>query len=252
MNPEACTLHPDELRDPSSVAIPDPRNESRVVLGSDGFRSRTVDDHHADAASIALHDGVPEGIRTQFETAKNLYLYGWFVYRFFPVAKSHAHACLELALRERFEQEMLAEGEREREFGLGLKKLLKHAVDVGALESQGFDVLRRKAHSRAVQRASIEAIERMKRADIDELDVGPADMRAEDWDAEFVNSLPESMSYVRNHYAHGSSSLDDQVLGVLRLISEIINQIFQRNAGQDDRTESELSQTGAPTGSIDP
>jgi hypothetical protein len=216
-----------KLREPSAVAIADPRNESRVVLGSDGFRSRTLHDHHAGATSVVLHDGVPERIRTQFETAKNFYLYGWFVYRFFPVARSHAHACLELALRERFEQEMLAQGERNRAFGPGLKKLLKHAVDVGALKSEGFDVMNRKAHARASERASIEAIERMKLAGIDELEIGPIEICAEDWDTEFLNSLPESMSYVRNHYAHGSTSLDDRVLGVLRLISEIINQIFR-------------------------
>ncbi len=243
-------MHPDELREPSAVAIADPRNESRVVLGSDGFHSRTLHDHHADAASIVLHDGVSERIRTQFETAKNLYLYGWFVYRFFPVARSHAHACLELALRERFEQEMLAAGERKREFGPGLKKLLKYAVDVGALKPEGFDVVRRKARARALERASIETIERMQRAGIDELEVGPVDVRAEDWDAEFVNNLPESMAYVRNHYAHGSTSLDDGVLGVFRLISEIINQVFQRNAGQNDPSESDSSQTSAPSGSL--
>lgn len=58
------------------------------------------------------------------------------------------------------------------------------------------------------------------------------------------------MSYVRNHYAHGSTSLDDRVLGVLRLISEIINQIFQQNAGYDDRSESNVSQTNSPSGSL--
>jgi hypothetical protein len=172
----------------------DPRNESPVVLESDGFRDRTLDDHHADAASLVLHDGVPKGIRTQFETAKNLYLYSWFVYRFFPVARSRAHACLEFSLRERFEQEMLAAGERKREFGPGLKKLLKHSVGVGALQPEGFEVIRRKAHARASERASVEAIERMRHDGINELEIGPIDICAEDWDTEFVNSLPESMS----------------------------------------------------------
>lgn len=222
-------MHPDLLRDPSLVAVPDPRNGSRVVLESSGIRSRTLHDHHAEVAAILLHGHVPEGVRTQFETAKNIYLYGWFVFRFFPVARSHAYACLELALRERFESVML-EGERKkRTFGPGLRKLLDYAVESGALRPENFEAMRRKARARALERVSIEAIERMRRTDTDELELNAAEIQlsAEDWDTEFVNSLPGSLSFLRNHYAHGSTSLDDRVLGVLRLVSEIINQIFE-------------------------
>lgn len=229
-------MHPDDLRDPSSIAVPDPRNDLRVVLEPNGMRSRTLHDHHVEVASIVLHDNVPAGVRKQFETAKNLYLYGWFVYRFFPVARSHAYACLELALRERFEPEMLKQAKK-RTFGPGLKGLLEHAVDTGALRPDGFDVIRHKAHARALERASIEAIEGLQRTDTDELEIGNAEIqpRGEDWDTEFVNSLPESMSFVRNHYAHSSTSLDDRVLSVLRFVSEIINQIFQSDTHAGER-----------------
>lgn len=58
---------------------------------------------------------------------------------------------------------------------------LAQVLVAGAVKPQGFDVIRRKAHARALERASIEAIERIKRADINELEVGPVDMRAGDW-----------------------------------------------------------------------
>lgn len=72
--------------------MPDPRHDG--ALG-------TPDSLHADLNVIAIHDGVPLHVRQLFETAKNLSLYSWFVYRFHPIAQLIGHSSLEQALKER-------------------------------------------------------------------------------------------------------------------------------------------------------
>lgn len=61
----------------------------------------TLAERHADVSIFELLPTVPADIRIHFETAKNLYLYAWFVYRFYPVAEQQAIASLEFGLRER-------------------------------------------------------------------------------------------------------------------------------------------------------
>jgi hypothetical protein len=108
--------HPDYLRTPDTVCKPDIRSPMASFLDEQPL---TVEYQYSAVADICLHKGVPEDIRVQFETTKNLYLYAWFVYRFYPVAEHHAYTCLELALHERFEPEMLAAGEKKGEFRPG-------------------------------------------------------------------------------------------------------------------------------------
>ncbi|MHB8390864.1 MAG: hypothetical protein ACYDBH_15005 [Acidobacteriaceae bacterium] len=60
----------------------------------------SVGDYYTALASLVLTDSVPEDICTQFDVARDLMLYGWFVYEFYTVAGQQALACLEFGLRE--------------------------------------------------------------------------------------------------------------------------------------------------------
>jgi len=60
---------------------------------------------HARLDALQLHQGVPMHVRQLFETAKNLSLYSWFVYRFHPIAQLIGYASLERALKERLARE---------------------------------------------------------------------------------------------------------------------------------------------------
>src|SRR6266849_4150437 len=86
----------EEVQDPlkplSEVYAPDARQ---------GHFMGTLADAHAILTAIALHTGVPINVRQLFDTAKNVSLYSWFVYRFHQVAESVAYSALEMALRER-------------------------------------------------------------------------------------------------------------------------------------------------------
>ena len=217
--------NPDYLRTPETVYKPDTRSPKALFLGEQPL---TVEYQYSAVADICLHIGVPEDIRVQFETTKNLYLYAWFVYRFYPVAEHHTYACLELALRERFEPEMLAAGEKKREFGPGLKRLLSYAAKKGYLKNENFSVCRHQTEIRAQMRTEDEIWKEAQRNGLSEItfDEAQYEIKDVDRDHEYLEIIIKSLPWLRNHYAHGSKSLHSQVLDTIRLVSEIINHIF--------------------------
>lgn len=217
--------HPDYLREPDAVCLPDARSPKTDFFTNEPL---TIAYQYDQVKVVKLHDGVPEDIRVQFETTKNLYLYAWFVYRFYPVAKHHAYACLELALRERFEAEMIAAGERKREFGPGLKRLLEHAVSSGVLKDENFSAWQYRTERRAQRRTEDELWEEAQRNGLNEItfDEAQYEIKEVDRDHEYLSTLLKTLPWLRNHYAHGTTSLDNQALWKIKLVAEIINQLF--------------------------
>ena len=88
-------FEPEKLRPAEYVCEPDPRNLTVVRIDLTNGTSRDIElaDHHEGISLCALHAGVPEDIVIQFETARNIYLYAWFVYRFYPVALREQRPC---------------------------------------------------------------------------------------------------------------------------------------------------------------
>lgn len=64
------------------------------------FMVGEVKDYYAILEPLVLTKSVPENIGKQFDVARDLMLYGWFVYEFYTVASQQALACLEFGLRE--------------------------------------------------------------------------------------------------------------------------------------------------------
>lgn len=217
--------HPDYLRELDAVCLPDVRSPKTDFFTNEPL---TITYQYDQVKVVELHGGVPEDIRIQFETTKNLYLYAWFVYRFYPVVKHHAYACLELALRERFEAEMIAAGERKREFGPGLKRLLEHAVSSGVLKDENFSVWQYRTERRAQRRTQDELWEEAQRNGLNEItfDEAQYEVKEVDRDHEYLSILLKTLPWFRNHCAHGTTFLDNQALEKIKLVAEIINQLF--------------------------
>lgn len=217
--------HPDYLRTPETVCKPNTRSPTTSFLTD---QPMTIEYQHSAVADISLHKSVPDDIRIQFETTKNLYLYAWFVYRFYPVAKLHAYTCLELALRLRFGPELLASRKHKSGIGPGLKQLLSYAVKNGILENENFEVWRHRTKINARQRTLSENFNEMDRLRLKEMifDETQIEIKDEDRNHDYLATILETMPWLRNHYAHGTESLDNQVLGTIRLVAEIINQIY--------------------------
>ena len=92
----------DSLKQFEELCQPDVRQKffARVDASSpSGHRSVTLKDFYETAESIQLHDGVPEQIRDQFQTARNLIIYSWFYYPLNVTADLCAYATAEHALR---------------------------------------------------------------------------------------------------------------------------------------------------------
>lgn len=216
---------PDFLRSVGAICKPDRRSPISDFLTNEPI---TIQYQHDAVAKYILHNGVPHDIRIQFETTKNLYLYAWFVYRFFPVAKLHAYTCLELALRERFEAEVVAARVIASEFKPSLRALLSFAVKNGHLKNEHFAVWRHRTEMRAQQRTEMERFFEMERLNLSEITVDDSDYEITevDRDHDYLAAILESTPGLRNHYAHGSSSLDNKALGTIQLVAEIINQMY--------------------------
>jgi len=88
---------PDHLKPIDRVFEADARSGSLVKLPSG--EQVAFDWHYEQISNIQLSAKVFADIKTQFETAKNAYLYSWFAYRLAMVAWLQAYSSLELTLR---------------------------------------------------------------------------------------------------------------------------------------------------------
>ncbi|WP_221622401.1 hypothetical protein [Burkholderia sp. Bp9140] len=223
-------LHPCELlRTIDTLYEPDvrhgyfPRFDSTIG----NFQPCSAAEHLEEVASFALSANVPQSIRIHFETAKNLYAYAWFVYRFYPVAEQQALTSLEFALRERLAAGIGQSFPAAAKLPRGLSRLLKEALERGAISNDRFSWTRERALRRARQRAEFEQIQAMQRSgattcEVDHSNVEPSPEDFDDWIDLFINTLPK----IRNMYAHGSSALHNTVLHTFDIVSELINQLF--------------------------
>lgn len=170
------------------------------------FHPISLAERHAAIAAIALTPCVPEYIREHFETARNLLLYAWFVYRFIPVAELHAYSTAEMALKERAKQESLQANT--------LAPLLKIAIKRGWIVDEAFTNVRR-------EREAMEREREWRRQ------LGLASTPDEKDAQRHCKMLLDSMPHLRNDLAHGSKTLHPGGVGTLAICADLINQLFK-------------------------
>lgn len=224
----------EKLRPPEYVTVPDPRTKSFVMLDKVSGRQspRSIYHQHEAVSQFSLNEGVPEKVVIKFETAKNLYLYAWFVYRFYNVAEHEVLACLEMALRERLREFFPLPDEywsRKKKYEPTFKPLLHYAIDQQLVQKEGFRAYRERGEANARQRVRMEKIEEMRakgvgsiQYDDSDIEVTPEDEKDWDYLATLLDLLPKS----RNDYAHGSSQLYSNVLRSFEIVSEFVNQLY--------------------------
>lgn len=203
----------------NAIHEPDERwaHFSRLDESTGGFAAVTLAQRHADLNSIALVEAVPEPIREHFNTGKSLLLYAWFVYRFIPVAELHVYSTVEMALRERTTREGRPMRLDRRGRGLPWKfsELLQMAVKERWIVDDGFDLVRRR---REVNAEQSEFFGVSPATDADVLNVN-----------RYCETLVESLPWLRNHLAHGSTSVHPGGMNTLRVCADLINQLFYRS-----------------------
>ncbi|HEY8907510.1 MAG TPA: hypothetical protein VIM63_15900 [Rhodoferax sp.] len=221
MNESEAVALADALRGPDAVLTADPRTNAAEILAD---RQKRIE-------QLRLAESVPHAIRVHFETAKNLYLYAWFVYRFYPVAEQHALSTLEFALRERLTEVLpAADTKNWQQRPPGLKELFERAEEVGLISNEGLRLREQHALMASRDRVSWEKGQEMlanglESIEWDEAEVVPlpGDYR-DDW----LSTLVETMPRIRNSLAHGSRMLHPSVLGTFTHVADLINQAYGR------------------------
>jgi len=210
------------LRPIEFICQPDPRSP---LTNSNPIFGTTLETHHQRISAINLNNSVPRDILIQFETAKNLHLYAWYVYRFYPVAEYQALTCLELALRTRFEKEI---PKKHKNWLPTLSKFLDFAIRTNAINNEGFSEWHRRTLAKASSRYKHQKSQEMNENELDRIELNEDEIEVcdEDKEHDYMHPLKDWLRHYRNAHAHGSSMLNDQALGTIRIVSEIINQIY--------------------------
>src|SRR6266568_5082309 len=111
------------MKDFAKLSRPDERWSiiGRMDRTTGQFQHITLREIYDEVAAIGIQAALPEEVATQFETARDLFVYTWFAFDFFVPAQLQALATLELALRHRLN---VPPTTKDR----GLAKLLRRAL----------------------------------------------------------------------------------------------------------------------------
>ncbi|HBX37875.1 MAG TPA: hypothetical protein DEG76_11540 [Pseudohongiella sp.] len=188
----------------------------------------SVEDVHRALAPIVLSDSVPTPVRQLFETAKNVSLYAWFVYRFHQVSEMVAYSALEMALKSRYLEKNPDCDPKSTP--RGLKKLLKYAQTEKWIENSKFSFGRALARRRILDRQRDEIIQsgilKSPGDSIEMTEPAEADIDVELHKIDIVAGIVERQANIRNDLAHGSTRLDHSSVSRLSKVAEIINQVY--------------------------
>ncbi|MFZ2308191.1 MAG: hypothetical protein WAW73_05995 [Rhodoferax sp.] len=216
----------DRLRESDAALNPDPRTPP----------GETLESHRQQIAQFQVSDSAPYSVRVHFETAKNVYLYAWFVYRFYPVAEQHALTTIEFALCERLRPLFPQMFGTQLDRSPGLKVLIEKAKAANLISNHGFSACHRLALRRAQERVSDEAMRLLIEGNLDVVEVDYKSARPKPQDYPDVLSVyAETLPSIRNTYAHGTSMLHNMVLGTFETAMDLVNELFPGALNTDTR-----------------
>ncbi|MDQ8182210.1 hypothetical protein [Pelagicoccus sp. SDUM812005] len=182
-----------------------------------------------------LIDAIPERIQVQFETAKNLNLYAWFVYRFYPVAERQLLSALELGLREKldpiipaYDKAKKGNNYRNRFGDLTLGPLLRYVHDEKLVVNEDFRIWWHQVEMNAKARRDFEHIEKLRSEDLEFIEYEESDFTIEeqDKDHDYFGPLSKSLPRTRNAHAHGSTMLNIPGTMKFEITQTILNKLY--------------------------
>ena len=215
----------DELRTPINMASSDIRNHYWGITSSELL--------YDGVAQFPLNSNVPKGIVAQYDTARNLYLYAYNVYRFYNIAQQQLYSVLELAIKEGVGEEKLkafiaSKTTKKRRPQPGLRIYMQYLKENEVIANNDFSrwhernrIAAKNAYHEKVHKIMDEQNLKEYQMDYSEIDESQFDV---DWD--YVHMLCEVIPGLRNSFAHGSKDLNNNVLGFFEDISIIINKIY--------------------------
>ena len=222
----------DGLKALDDVTLPDIRHSY--------FGKYSLDSHYKEIEGYNLNCGVPEAIATQFDVARNLYVYAWYEYRFLGVAEANVLTVLEFAIKERIGNQAIKTYIKDRQrqnqertgkpgrVQNGMKTLIECCRDKQLIKNEGFSAWHRQPRIKAERELTMATIRAMSEAGENERKIDYAKLKypepSDDYD--HIQHLIDHTNKVRNLYAHGTSMLRSNVLYSFEMVSEFINQLF--------------------------
>ena len=238
----------DGLKPFNEILEPDVRNKyfEHINLQTGQSYQRTIAYHYQEIERYHLANHVPDIVATQYDMARNIYVYAWFQYNFFNIAEAQVLIVLELAMKERVGKEELKlyiskrKKEHQRRTGKklslsrGIKTLMEYCRDHELVCNEGFT----RWHQYATRQAYFKQTngqrkwpqEEMKRTEEERIDLSEVVLERPLPDSSYnhVQFLIDHTNKSRNDYAHGSTILHNQVIDQFEMVSEFINQIFSK------------------------
>jgi hypothetical protein len=212
------------LKKLDEICQPDP-NQSfihRFDSKTGQHRKKQFSDHYADVQSMAVSDYVPQDVRILFDTARNILLYAWFVWRFYAVAELYAYASLEFAIKLRAE----IAGVQPSSIPKSLRPLMEFAI------SRGWIIPEDLPHYQLLSRNQERALERYEGIFDEEV--------ARDWapqidPAGYREQLLRGIPGLRNEHAHGTTYISSASGSAVAQCGDIISMLFKGvNDAPDD------------------
>lgn len=198
------------LKPLTRLGEPDSRNNIFSIFDRaiGDWRPIVLAEHYQSVSAIVLNGAPPSDIREQFDCARNLIVYAWFVYEFSTPATVQIYTTIENALRRRAD---IAKNHPARS---GLAAYFRHAVECGWLDDRAFTFLPRlPAWSNTKLRQS-----HRKGGQI------------------YCDVLAKSMPSLRNSLAHGEPSLNtpNSALLPLEICVCIVDALFPKSNVVED------------------
>ena len=215
----------------SNYLVEDPLKKLDDVLEPDERQSYMLGelhDYHEVLSEIELNNNVPIEVRQLFETAKNVSLYTYFVYRFHQVSEMVGYSALELAIK------ILCEYDNElEEVPHGLSKLMFHAKKKKWLDNEYFDDLEESTVIGIKRKRIIQAEKELKKhgklLNDPDRDITESDIRDGINKSFAVDGLIYFTLNFRNNLAHGSKMLYPSSMTMLEKTAGVINYIYRNH-----------------------
>jgi len=218
----------DCLRTPINMGATDIRNHYFGVTSAETLFN--------EIAQFELGVSVPKDIVTQYDTARNLYVYGFHVYRFYNIAQQQLYSVLELAIKDCIgEEELKTYIKSKQRNGRGprpglsiyMQYLREHKLIVNSDFPRWHK--RNRIEAENVYRDKIYKLmdeQKLEEYSWDESEIDESQYNVK-WD--YVAMLCKHLPGMRNSFAHGSKQLNNDVLPYFEDISIIINKISKDN-----------------------
>lgn len=205
--PQPSSYDPDGLKPLANLLDRDERNGTLVRSPSGQPLSKR--DFYEAIGRYELASNVPKDVRVQFDLARNLFVYSWFVYRFSSPAQAQAYAALERALKCKLADAQIGFPKRAT-----LSRLLEKIISLGWLRDSDFPHLFDTRRSQDTEGIGIERVQ---------YDPDGAD---------FVSKLPKILPQLRNSYVHGDATIVGPITGFMALdaATNIINALYREGS----------------------